>query len=77
MVKAQDYKLRYIDVRDSIGTERDFNAVKNIQFQYEAAKVAGQIDDLHRQKDEREATIKRQAAVIGWVAAGMLALGVF
>lgn len=75
--KAQEYKLRYIDVRDSIGTERDFNAVKNIQFQYEAAKVAGQIDDLHRQKDEREATIKRQAAVIGWVAGGALLLGIF
>lgn len=75
--KAQEYKLRYIDVRDSIGTERDFNAVKNIQFQYEAAKVAGQIDDLHRQKDEREATIKRQAAVIGWVAGEALLLGIF
>lgn len=75
--RSQEYKLRYIDVRDSIGSERDFNAVKNIQFQYEAAKVAGKIDELHRQKDEKEATIRRQAVIMFGITAGALVLIAF
>ncbi len=75
--RSQEYKLRYIDVWDSIWSEREFNAVKNIQFQYEAAKVARKIEDLHQQKDEKEATIRRQTWLLIGIATGALVLIAF
>lgn len=70
---AREYRTRYLDLRDSIMNERDFNAVKNVLFQHNATETANEIRDLHRQKTEKEAIIKKQAVALG---AGMIGLGV-
>lgn len=71
---AREYRARYLDLRDSIINERDFNAVKNVLFQHNAAATAGEINELHRQKTEKEEIIRRQKIALWSGLAGFMAV---
>lgn len=74
---AQECKNRYLNMKDSILDSRQFDAVKHVQFLYESEKVSGRINQLQRQKRERELTIGRQRIVIASVTVVMLAVALF
>lgn len=69
---AREYRAQYLDLRDSIINERDFNAIKNVLFQHNAAKTAGEINELHRQKTEKEEIIRRQNVALWSGLAGFM-----
>ena len=71
---AREYRTRYLDLRDSIMNERDFNAVKNVLFQHNATETAKEISDLYRQKTEKEAIIKKQTVMLAGGLAGLVAV---
>lgn len=50
--------------------DREFNAVKNVLFQYKAAKTADEIQSLYKDKDEKESIIRRQRMILLSVVAG-------
>ena len=60
----------FFDIRDSIMDDREFNAVKNVLFQYKAAKTADEIQSLYKDKDEKESIIRRQRMILLSVVAG-------
>lgn len=62
------YITRYLNLKDSISSETEVNSVKNSQFQYETSKMADKINTLHRQKNDRDTTIRRQSTIM-WVIA--------
>ena len=61
---------RFFDIRDSIMDDREFNAVKNVLFQYKVAKTADEIQSLYKDKDEKESIIRRQRMILLSVVAG-------
>lgn len=69
---ADSYRARYLEIRDSLTDEREFDAVRNIQFQHEAAKVADRIDTLQRQKEERDSVIRRHEITLAGVLSSLL-----
>lgn len=68
--RAREYRARFFDIRDSIMDDREFNAVKNVLFQYKAAKTADEIQSLYKDKDEKESIIRRQRMILLSVVAG-------
>lgn len=75
-VRAHDYRYRYLDLHDSITNEREFDAVKSSQLQYESNKVAREIDKLHREHRVKESIIRKQWLIIGAIVIGAVLLGV-
>lgn len=76
-VAGKEYRYRYLDLRDSIGNEREFDAVKQVRFQYESRKVAGKIESLRLEKDKSEALIVRQRVWLLAVGGGLIIVGAF
>lgn len=74
---GKEYRFRYLDMRDSIGNEREFDAVKQVQFQYEARKVANKIETLHKEKEASDTLIKKQRKLLLGVAIGLIVVGAF
>ncbi len=72
---GKDYRFRYLELRDSLGNEREFDAVKQVQFQYEARKVANKIESLHKEKEASEKLIKKQRRLLLGVVTGLLVVG--
>ena len=72
--RAREYRTRFFDIRDSIMDDREFNAVKNVLFQYKAAKTADEIQSLYKDKDEKESIIRRQRMILLSVVAGAFVL---
>ena len=72
--KARQYRERYFDIRDSIMDDREFNAVKNVLFQYKAAKTAEEINSLYQEKERKESIIKNQRIVLVSVIVGLCGL---
>lgn len=72
--KARQYRERYFDIRDSIMDDREFNAVKNVLFQYKAAKTAEEINSLYQEKERKESIIKNQRIVLISVIVGLCGL---
>lgn len=71
---TQLYMTKYLDMRDSIGSESEINAVKTSQFMYEVAKVSDTINSLHKAGEERDNTIRRQLMVLWSVLGGFIVL---
>lgn len=65
---ANDYKARYLAVQDSIFNIREFDIVKNMQFQYEVDKTAREFDEIRAREQEKIQTIRWQRAVMGLTA---------
>lgn len=74
---AQECKNRYLNLKDSILDSRQFDAVKHIQFLYEAEKVSDSINQLQRQKKEKEETIGHQRVIIIAISILMLVVAAF
>ncbi|MBD5299132.1 MAG: helix-turn-helix domain-containing protein [Bacteroides sp.] len=74
---GKEYRFRYLDLRDSLSNEREFDAVKQVQFQYEARKVAGKIESLHKAKEASEELVRKQRRVLLCVIIGLLVVGGF
>ena len=58
--KAMRYKTRYVELRDSVYSEGEFNAMKNTQFLYEAEASSSKISMLTQEKKSSEAMIEMQ-----------------
>lgn len=74
---GKEYRFRYLDLRDSLGNEREFDAVKQVQLQYEARKVADKIESLHEEKEAARHLIRRQRGLLTGVCCGLLVVGLF
>lgn len=77
MASSQRYRVRYLDLRDSLSNEHDFNSVRNMQMQYEAAIVAGKIENLQMENAKGVETIKKQKGVLAGILAGLAMLIIF
>lgn len=77
MRAAQECKNRYLNLKDSLLDSRQIDAVKHVQFLYEAEKVSDNINELTRQKQEREQTIGRLRVIIICVTAVALLVALF
>lgn len=77
MRAAQECKNRYLNLKDSLLDSRQIDAVKHVQFLYEAEKVSDNINELTRQKQEREQTIGRLRVIIICVTAVALVVALF
>lgn len=60
VAKAMRYKTRYVELRDSIYSKGEFNAMKNAQFLYEAEANSSKISLLTQEKKNREEMIQMQ-----------------
>ncbi len=77
MRAAQECKNRHLNLKDSLLDSRQIDAVKHVQFLYEAEKVSDNINELTRQKQEREQTIGRLRVIIICVTAVALLVALF
>ena len=75
--KAMEYKAKYLTVSDSILNQREFERVKNEQFQYEMGKADREITDLRLMHERNRQTISRQRAAIGLGLAALLVVTAF
>lgn len=75
--KANEYRVKYFDLRESILDERDFNSVNNVLFKYKASATAEEINDLRAEQSKKERVIKVQKLVLWGIAAGLLLVIVF
>lgn len=69
---GKEYRFRYLDLRDSLGNEREFSAVNKVQSQYEASKAANKIETLHKEKEANENLIRKQRRLLLGVIIGLL-----
>ncbi|MBD5356955.1 MAG: helix-turn-helix transcriptional regulator [Bacteroides sp.] len=74
---GKEYRFRYLDLRDSLSNEREFDAIKQVQFQYEARKAANKIETLHKEKEANENLIRKQRRLLLGVVIGLLVVGGF
>lgn len=74
---SQEYKSRYLTMKDSIYNMREFDVVKHAQFLYEMDKVEKEISGLQTEKDEFKRIVTLQRTLIGVVLFVMLAVSVF
>lgn len=65
LAESQRCKAEYFTEMDSIFNTREFDIVKNGQSIYEMDKVNAEIRDLQTKKDQREATIRLMAWIVG------------
>lgn len=77
MRTSQEYKARYLTMKDSIYNTREFDVVKHAQFLYEMDKVEKEISGLQTEKDEFKRMVTLQRTLIGAVLFVMLAVSVF
>lgn len=61
---ANTYLAQYVKLKDSIYNMREFDIVKNTQFQYEMDKTNKQIADFQTKENERLSTITFQRRMI-------------
>ena len=68
--EALEYKARFLEMSDSVFNQRKFDAVKNVQFQYEMEKTDKEISALRLQQERSRQTIvyQRTAIVLGFGA---------
>lgn len=57
---AAEYKVKHVELSDSLLNDEEFNAMKNAQFLYEADKSANTITFLTQEKQSREKLILMQ-----------------
>lgn len=74
---ANRYKAMYLNLKDSIYDMREFDIVKNTQFQYELDKTTKEFEEMHRREAERLQTIRFQRIIIAIAAVCMLVVGAF
>lgn len=60
---ANKYKSLYLSLKDSLFNTRQFDIVKNAQFQYEIGKTTKELQEMHDKNEARLQTIRKQ-----WVA---------
>ena len=77
VAKSQAYKARYFTLTDSVYNLREFDAVKNIQFQYEMDKTNKEISELNAAKERRGQTIRHQRMVIAFTLLAVLVVSAF
>lgn len=65
IAKANSYRANYLKLKDSIYDTREFDVIKNYQFQYEMDKTNQEISRLNIKEKERSTTIKQQRLAIG------------
>ncbi len=58
--KAMDYKLRFIDLSDSVFNQRNFNNLKNAQFLSEMNRTKATIQQLNEETRQKAAQIEIQ-----------------
>lgn len=75
--KAVEYKAKFLTVSDSVLNQREFEKVKNEQFQYEMEKAGNEIQDLRLKHEKSRQTIARQRAAMGLGLAALLVVTVF
>lgn len=75
--KANEYRVKYFDLRESILDERDFNSVNNVLFKYKASAAAEEINDLRIEQSKKERVIKVQKLVLWGIAVGLLLVIIF
>jgi len=64
IAKANEYRMKYISIVDSIYNLRAFDAVKNSLFNYEVGKTTREIQELKTSESEKAQTIRRQRVVL-------------
>lgn len=73
--KATELKNRYLDLKDSIYNQRQFDMAKNQQFLYEMEKTEREIAELNERQSRAALLISRQRVILfGVLAAVILAL---
>lgn len=75
--KAMEYKARFLTMGDSVFNRRKFDAVRNVQFQYEMDKTGREIAGLRHLQEKSRQTIVYQRTVMFLVFAAMLMVTVF
>lgn len=75
--KAMEYKARFLTMSDSVFNLRKFDAVRNMQFQYEMEKTGKEIADLHLLQEKSRQTIVYQRTVMVFAFAAMLTVTAF
>lgn len=75
--RAQEYKARYLDMRDSIFDTHKFDMARNAQTRYEMQKAEDEIAELRYNQLAREQTILFQRVMLGAAAAGVAVVTAF
>lgn len=70
--KALQYKSEYLDIKDSIYNQREFEIVKNQQFLYEIEQTENKITSMNEEKQQHLNTIKNQRRLISSILTGVL-----
>lgn len=74
--KASELKDRYLELKDSIYNQRQFDMAKNQQFLYEMEKTEREIAELNEEKVRNAMLVSRQRVVL-WSVLGATALAMF
>ncbi len=74
---SQQYKARYLALKDSVYNMREFDAAKHAQFLYEMDKIDREIKGLKTQSEEYRRTVTRQRAVLAGIITVVLAVCIF
>ena len=75
--ESLEYKARFLEMSDSIFNLRKFDAVKNVQFQYEMEKTDKEISGLRLQQERSRQTIAYQRAAMAFGLVAMLVVTAF
>ena len=75
--EALEYKARFLEMSDSVFNQRKFDAVKNVQFQYEMEKTDKEISGLRLQQERSRQTIAYQRAAMAFGLVAMLVVTAF
>ena len=74
---SQQYKARYLALKDSVYNMREFDAAKHAQFLYEMDKIDREIKGLKTQSEEYRRTVARQRAILAGIITVVLTVCVF
>ena len=69
---SQDYKLHYMEMRDSIFNIQRFDIARNAQSRYEMQKADREISRLHYSQNMREHTIRFQRILLATTLSGVI-----
>lgn len=75
--EALEYKARFLEMSDSVFNQRKFDAVKNVQFQYEMEKTDKEITTLRLEQERSRQTIVYQRTAMAFGFAAMLVVTAF
>lgn len=75
--KAYDMQLAYLQLKDSLLSDKQISEVARLTTQFETKKKENEILRLENQNKEHQLAISRQNRVIGWTVGGLALIGIF